>query len=235
MMFCSEEELTSKYAASATDQAPVLDLPLPQEFVWGAATAAYQIEGGASQDGKGPSIWDAFSHLDPSHTSNENGDVACDHYNRVAEDVDLMKSYGLDAYRFSISWSRIIPLGGREDPINEKGIKFYNDLIDRLLALGIQPVATLYHWDLPLELQNRYDGMLNTAEFQADFVNYARLCFSRFGDRVKQWITFNEPYIVSIYGFHSGVLAPGRSSTMGNDSGTEPQGSQRIKIKSKLD
>ncbi|KAH7068348.1 glycoside hydrolase superfamily [Paraphoma chrysanthemicola] len=221
-MFRSEEGLLSKHAAPATDQAPILDLPLPQDFVWGAATAAYQIEGGASQDGKGPSIWDAFSHLNPSRTSNENGDVACDHYNRVTEDIEIMKSYGLKAYRFSISWSRMIPLGGREDPINEKGIDFYNHLIDGLLTEGIQPVATLYHWDLPLELQKRYGGMLNTAEFQADFVSYARLCFSRFGDRVKQWTTFNEPYIISVYGFHSGILAPGHSTTTGNDSRTEP-------------
>ncbi|KAF2993746.1 hypothetical protein E8E13_000905 [Curvularia kusanoi] len=223
-MFLSEEGLLTEYAApaKAAPRAPVLDLPLPKDFVLGAATAAYQIEGGAFQDGKGPSIWDEFSHLEPSRTSNENGDVACDHYNRVAEDVELMKSYGLQAYRFSICWSRLIPLGGRNDPINEKGIAFYNNLIDRLLAQNIQPVATLYHWDLPLELQKRYGGMLNTPQFQADFVNYARLCFSRFGDRVKQWITFNEPYIISTYGFHSGILAPGHSTSMGNDSRTEP-------------
>ncbi|PVH93636.1 glycoside hydrolase family 1 protein [Periconia macrospinosa] len=214
-MFKSDEgaaNASSEVASSVQDS--VGELPLPPDFVWGAATAAYQIEGGVHQDGKGPSIWDVFSHLEPSHTSGQHGDVACDHYNRVSEDVALLASYGVDVYRFSISWSRVIPLGGRTDAINEKGIGFYNDLIDRLLSYNIKPVATLYHWDLPLELEKRYGGMLNTAEFQADFSRYACLCFSRFGDRVKQWITFNEPYIISIYGHHSGVLAPGHHSSV---------------------
>ncbi|KAH8168855.1 glycosyl hydrolase family 1 domain-containing protein [Sarocladium implicatum] len=210
-MFSSEEGVSPAKEIPVPESQPVLELPLPRDFVIGSATAAYQIEGAASQDGKGPSIWDHFSHLEPSRTSGEHGDVACDHYNRVAEDVALMKSYGLEAYRFSISWARLIPLGGRGDPINEDGIAFYSDLIDQLLQHGISPVVTLYHWDLPLQLQERYGGMLNTAEFQADFLRYARLCFDRFGDRVKQWVTFNEPYIISVYGFHSGVLAPGRT------------------------
>ncbi|KAF7556055.1 hypothetical protein G7Z17_g1746 [Cylindrodendrum hubeiense] len=200
----------------------VQELPLPPDFVWGTATAAYQIEGGAFQDGKGKSIWDNFSHSVPSRTNGEHADVACDHYNHMPQDVDLMSSYGVDVYRFSIAWTRLIPLGGREDPVNETGIAFYNDLIDRLVSVNIKPVVTLYHWDLPQSLHERYGGFLNSEEFQADFVRFSRLCFSRFGDRVKKWITFNEPYIISVFGYHSGVLAPGRSTLSGGDSKTEP-------------
>ncbi|CAG7927536.1 unnamed protein product [Penicillium olsonii] len=200
----------------------VEDLPLPHDFLWGTATAAYQIEGGASQDNKGKSIWDTFSHLEPSRTNGANGDVACDHYNRVAEDVDLMASYGVDTYRFSIAWSRVIPLGGRDDPVNEDGILFYNKLIDLLLSRKIIPIVTLYHWDAPQELYDRYGAFLNTSEFKADFERYAQLCFSRFGDRVTKWVTFNEPYIISIFGHHSGVLAPGHNAAGGHDTRTEP-------------
>ncbi|PMD28819.1 glycoside hydrolase family 1 protein [Hyaloscypha variabilis F] len=223
-MFKSEEDVV---VVAVNDESTIYDVPveelsLPPEFDWGGATAAYQIEGGASQDGKGKSIWDTFSHLEPSRTNGENADVTCDHYNRMPEDVDLMASYGVDVYRFSIAWSRVIPLGGRNDPINEKGITFYNDLIDRLRARNIEPVITLHHWDTPQEIYDRYGGLLNTAEFRADFERYARLCFSRFGDRVNKWITFNEPYIISIFGHHTGVLAPGHSKATGYDSKTEP-------------
>lgn len=206
----------------AFEPRPVEELPLPSNFFWGTATAAYQIEGAAFEDGKGKSIWDTFSHLEPSRTNGDNGDVACDHYNRMSEDLDLMASYDVDVYRFSIAWSRVIPLGGRDDEINENGIAFYNKLIDGLLARGIEPIVTLYHWDVPQELYNRYGAFLNTVEFKADFERYAKLCFSRFGDRAKQWVTFNEPYIISIFGHHSGVLAPGHNAANGNDSQTEP-------------
>ncbi|KAH6671009.1 glycoside hydrolase superfamily [Halenospora varia] len=201
---------------------PVEELALPSNFLWGTATAAYQIEGGATQDGKGKSIWDTFSHLEPSRTNGQNADVACDHYNCMPEDVQLMSSLGVDVYRFSIAWTRIIPLGGRNNPINEKGIAFYNELIDRLLACNIEPVVTLFHWDTPQGIYERYGAFLNTAEFKADFEHFARLCFSRFGDRVKKWITFNEPYIISIFAHHSGVLAPGRRTSTDGDSRTEP-------------
>ncbi|KAL4979008.1 glycoside hydrolase superfamily [Aspergillus desertorum] len=197
-------------------------LPLPSTFCWGTATAAYQIEGSPHADGKGPSIWDTFSHLTPSRTNNENGDTACDHYNRVADDLDLMASYGVDVYRFSIAWTRIIPLGGRNDPVKEAGIAFYNRILDGLAARNIEPVVTLYHWDVPAALYERYGAFLDTAEFVADFKNYARVCFEVFGGRVKKWITFNEPYIIAIFGHHSGVLAPGRSTETGGDSSTEP-------------
>lgn len=220
-MFINEEKATVSSKAEGNLK-PADELPLPHDFIWGAATAAYQIEGGVSQDGKGKSIWDAFSHLEPSRTSSQNGDVACDHYNRMQEDVDLLASYGAGVYRFSISWSRLIPLGGRLDPINEDGIAFYSNLIDSLKRRNIEPVVTLHHWDTPLGIEERYGGLLNKEEFQADFKNYARLCFSRFGDRVKQWVTFNEPYIISIFGYHSGILAPGRCTARGGDSSIEP-------------
>ncbi|KAH7041214.1 family 1 glycoside hydrolase [Microdochium trichocladiopsis] len=201
---------------------------LPPNFQLGFATASYQIEGAVATDGRGPSIWDEFCHQTPTRTKNSNGDIACDHYNRLDEDLDLLKQYGADAYRFSISWSRIIPLGGRQDPVNEAGIDFYNRLIDGCLERNITPWATLYHWDLPQALHDRYGGWLDVEESQLDFEGYARLCFERFGDRVKNWITLNEPWIVSIFGYATGINAPGRASQGVNpqasegDSATEP-------------
>lgn len=200
----------------------VEELRLPSNFAWGTATAAYQVEGGTSQDGKGKSIWDTYSHLEPSRTNGENADVACDHYNRMPEDVGLMASLGAEVYRFSIAWSRVIPLGGREDPVNEKGLAFYDDLIDRLLARGIEPVVTLFHWDTPQALYDRYGGPLGTDEFRADFEWYARLCFARYGDRVRKWVTFNEPYIISIFAHLNGTLAPGHCAARGTDTKSEP-------------
>ncbi|KFY80337.1 hypothetical protein V499_00800 [Pseudogymnoascus sp. VKM F-103] len=185
---------------------------LPKDFEWGFATASYQIEGAVDQDGRGKSIWDTFCHLEPSRTKGANGDIACDHYHRFEEDFDLLEKYGAKAYRFSISWSRIIPFGGRNDPVNVTGINFYNRLIDALLSRGITPWVTLYHWDLPQELHDRYGGWLNIEESQKDFEQYARVCYKYFGDRVKNWITFNEPWIQSIFGYAIGVNAPGRSS-----------------------
>lgn len=182
-------------ASSATSSAA----SLPSDFEWGFATAAYQIEGAASEDGRGESIWDTFCHLEPTRTKGANGDIACDHYHRYEEDFDLLSKYGAKAYRFSISWSRIIPLGGRGDAVNEKGIAFYNRLIDALLVRGITPWVTLYHWDLPQALHDRYGGWLNVEESQLDFERYAKICYERFGDRVKNWITLNEPWIVSIF------------------------------------
>lgn len=172
---------------------------LPLHFEWGFATASYQIEGAVAEGGRGPSIWDTFCHLSPSRTKGADGDVACDHYHRYEEDLDLLQRYGAKAYRFSISWSRIIPLGGRDDPLNEEGIAFYNRLIDGLLARGITPWATLYHWDLPQGLHDRYGGWLDVEESQRDFERYARVCYERFGDRVKRWITLNEPWIQAVF------------------------------------
>ena len=172
---------------------------LSKDFTWGFATAAYQIEGAVNEGGRGKSIWDTFCHLEPSRTKNANGDIACDHYHRFEEDFDLLRNYGAGAYRFSIAWSRIIPLGGREDPINEEGVAFYSRLIDSLLRRGITPWVTLYHWDLPQALHDRYGGWLNVGEIQKDFERYARVCYERFGDRVRHWITLNEPWIQAIY------------------------------------
>ncbi len=165
-----------------------------------------------AEDGRGPCIWDTFCHLEPSRTNGANADVACDHYHRYEEDLDLLQTYGAQSYRLSLSWSRLIPLGGRDDPVNEAGVAFYNRLIDALLARGIVPWVTLYHWDLPQALHDRYGGWLDVEQSQRDFERYARLCFARFGDRVRHWITINEPWIVSIYGYATGTYAPGRSS-----------------------
>ena len=172
---------------------------LSPNFEWGFATASYQIEGGVKADGRGPSIWDSFCHLTPTRTKGANGDVACDHYNLYAQDLDLLQRYGAKAYRFSISWSRIVPRGGRDDPVNEQGIAWYGRLIDGLIERGITPWVTLYHWDLPQGLEDRYGGWLDVAEVQKDFERYARVCYERFGDRVKNWITLNEPWIQSIF------------------------------------
>lgn len=184
-------------------------IKFPNDFVWGTATSAYQIEGGHNADGKGPSIWDAFCTIPDRISNGENGNIAIDHYYRFKEDVALLKSLGFKAYRFSISWPRILPEG--KGKVNEEGIRFYADLIDELLANGITPWVTLYHWDLPLALQMERDGWLNS-EIATYFAAYARICFERFGDRVKHWITLNEPWVVSILGYGQGVFAPGRTS-----------------------
>jgi beta-galactosidase len=181
----------------------------PDGFTWGAATAAYQIEGGWNQGGRGPSIWDAFTHTPGKTHQGQTADMACDHYNRVEEDVALMKAMGLKAYRFSFAWSRLLPTG--RGAVNEEGVAFYNRLIDALLANGITPWVTLYHWDLPLALQMETDGLLNpdVADY---FARYAEVCFERFGDRVKHWITLNEPWCSAVLGHGIGYFAPGRVS-----------------------
>jgi beta-glucosidase len=181
----------------------------PKDFIWGSATSSYQIEGAWNKGGKGLSIWDAFSHTPGKTYSGQTGDKACNHYELFREDVRLMAKIGLKAYRFSISWPRILPSGRGE--INQSGIQFYSDLIDTLLEHGIQPWVTLYHWDLPLALQMELDGWLNP-DIADHFANYADICFQHFGDRVKHWITLNEPWVVSILGYGQGVFAPGRIS-----------------------
>ncbi|PCJ92281.1 MAG: beta-glucosidase [Flavobacteriaceae bacterium] len=184
-------------------------IQFPNDFVWGSATSSYQIEGAAAEGGRAWSIWDAHAHIPGRTHNNENGNVACDHYHRYKEDVKLMADLGLKAYRFSISWSRIQPDGQGE--INQEGIDFYSNLIDELLKHNITPWITLYHWDLPLALQTEKDGWLNPdiADF---FATYAEICFKHFGDRVKNWITLNEPWVVAILGYGEGVFAPGRKS-----------------------
>lgn len=140
---------------------------------------SYQIEGAPTADGRGPSIWDTFCEIPNKIADGSSGAVACDSYNRSSEDIELLKSLGAKAYRFSISWSRIIPLGGRNDPINEKGIAFYKKFADDLLDAGIVPMITLFHWDLPDALDKRYGGLLNKEEFVADYTNYAKVMVSR--------------------------------------------------------
>ncbi|CCO32869.1 beta-glucosidase [Rhizoctonia solani AG-1 IB] len=200
-------------------------MPLPSDFLYGYATAAYQIEGGRT-DGKGDSIWDTFVHKEGKITNGETGDIACDSYTHYKEDVALLKQFGATTYRFSISWSRVIPLGGRNDPVNEAGIKYYNSLIDELVKEGIAPMPTLYHWDLPQALEDRYGGWLNKEEISLDFERYARVCFERFGDRVKHWITLNEPWCAASWGYATGWMAPGRTSDRKKnptgDTKTEP-------------
>ncbi len=181
----------------------------PPDFLWGTATAAYQIEGAAQLDGRGPSIWDAFSQIPGKTHQGHTGDVACDHYHRFREDVALLKSMNVQCYRFSISWPRLLPQG--RGTVNEKGVEFYNQLIDLLLENNIQPWVTLFHWDLPLALQMEMDGLLNPA-IATCFADYARLCFERFGDRVKHWITLNEPWCSAVLGHGNGYFAPGRVS-----------------------
>ncbi len=177
----------------------------PTDFLWGAATSSYQIEGAWDQDGRGESIWDRFSRQPGAIKDGSNGDVACDHYNRWRDDIAIMKQLGLQVYRFSIAWPRILPSG--RGAVNQKGLKFYSDLVDELLANAIVPFATLYHWDLPQALQDEGGwAVRSTAEA---FVEYANVITSALGDRVKHWITHNEPWCASILGYQNGEHAPG--------------------------
>jgi len=180
--------------------------PFPADFLWGAATSAYQIEGSPLTDDAGPSIWHEFAHTPGRVHANETGDTACDHYHRYREDVALMKELGLNAYRFSVSWSRVLPEGrGR---VNPRGLGFYERLVDALLECGIQPMLTLYHWDLPAAL-DRLGGWLNPDSAHW-FADYAQLLFRALDDRVKLWVTLNEPWVVVDGGYLHGVLAPGQ-------------------------
>lgn len=181
----------------------------PDNFLWGSATSCYQIEGAWQAGNKGLNIWDVFCHTPGKIARGETGDVACDHYNRYPEDIALMADMGLKAYRFSINWARIQPDG--KGAANPEGIAFYSRLIDELLANGIEPWITLHHWDLPAALQFENDGWLGK-ETTDCYAEYARICFEHFGDRVKNWITMNESWVIAILGYHDGVFAPGRKS-----------------------
>ncbi|KAH9710301.1 Beta-glucosidase 12 [Citrus sinensis] len=200
----------------------------PKEFIFGTAASSYQYEGAAAEDGRGLSIWDTFTHKFPDRTNHgDNGDVAVDFYHRYKEDVKLMKEMNLDAFRFSISWSRILPNGKLSGGVNRKGIGFYNNLINELLSNGLQPFVTLFHWDLPQGLEDEYGGFLSP-HIVDDFSDFADICFKEFGDRVKHWITLNEPHSYSTGGYSEGYGAPGRCSKYKNqacqvgDSSTEP-------------
>ncbi|MFI9642600.1 GH1 family beta-glucosidase [Micromonospora sp. NPDC051925] len=179
----------------------------PAGFRWGVSTSAYQIEGGVDADGRGPSIWDTFAHTPGRVVDGSTGDVACDHYHRHREDVALLAGLGVSAYRFSIAWPRVQP--GGTGPANAAGLDFYDRLVDDLLAAGIDPVATLFHWDLPQPLEDT-GGWLNR-DTAGRFAEYADLTAARLGDRVKLWITLNEPFIHLSLGHGTGEHAPGRA------------------------
>ncbi len=181
-------------------------LGLPADFVLGAATASYQIEGAATEDGRGPSIWDTFSHTPGRVLGGDNGDVACDHYHRMPEDVALMSGLGLDTYRFSIAWPRIQPAGS--GAVERRGMDFYSRLVDELLAADISPWVTLYHWDLPQPLEDA--GGWPVRDTAHRFAEYAALVHDALGDRVRFWTTHNEPWCSAFLGYAAGIHAPGR-------------------------
>ncbi|MGI6668620.1 MAG: GH1 family beta-glucosidase [Acetivibrionales bacterium] len=180
-------------------------IAFPDNFLWGAATAAYQIEGACREDGRGESIWDRFSHTPGMTYNGHTGDIACDHYHRYEEDIEIMKKIGLKTYRFSVSWPRIFPEGKGEP--NEKGINFYKNLVKMLAESGIKPAVTLYHWDLPQKLQDS-GGWANRDTVDC-FVRYARYVFENLGETVPVWITHNEPWVASFVGNWYGDHAPG--------------------------
>ncbi|XP_042489395.1 beta-glucosidase 13-like [Macadamia integrifolia] len=218
---------TNWMVSASHDSASFNRSAFPAGFIFGTASSAYQYEGAAKVDGRGPSIWDVFTHKYPGNIKDHsNGDLAIDSYHKYKEDVMIMKDFGLDAYRFSISWSRVLPYGKVGRGVNKAGIQYYNHLINELLSNGIQPFITLFHWDLPQALEDEYGGFLSPNIID-DFQGYAELCFKEFGDRVKHWITLNEPWSFSYGGYDLGIHAPGRCSkwvgncTSGN-SATEP-------------
>ncbi len=182
-----------------------MDINFPKNFLWGVATASYQIEGASKIDGKGESIWDRFTHTPGKIKNNENGDIAVDHYNRYVDDVKLMSDINMSGYRFSIAWTRIFPDG--KGDINYKGIDFYSRLIDKLLESNIKPMLTLYHWDLPQKIQDI--GGWSNRDTSKLFADYANIIASKYGDKVKFISTFNEPAVFTIHGLVDGYMAPG--------------------------
>ncbi|MFI1730149.1 GH1 family beta-glucosidase [Streptomyces acidicola] len=186
---------------------PVTPVTFPSTFLWGASTSAYQIEGAVREGGRTPSIWDTFSHTPGRTAGGDHGDTAVDHYHRYPEDVALMAELGLDAYRFSVSWSRVQPTG--RGPAVQVGLDFYRRLVDELLSHGIKPAVTLYHWDLPQELEDA--GGWPERDTAYRFAEYAQLVGEALGDRVEHWMTLNEPWCTAFLGYASGVHAPGRT------------------------
>jgi beta-glucosidase len=192
----------------AEDSATLRGLAFPERFVWGTATASYQIEGAAAEGGRTPSIWDTFSHTPGKVIGGDTGDVAADHYNRYRDDAALMAELGVNSYRFSVSWSRVIPTG--VGPLNPEGVDFYSRLVDELLERGITPALTLYHWDLPQELQDA--GGWTARDTSYRFADYAAALAGVLGDRVNFWTTLNEPWCSAFLGYAAGVHAPGHTS-----------------------
>lgn len=179
----------------------------PDTFLWGGSTAAYQVEGAWNEDGRGPSVWDVFSHQNGHIKNGDNGDVACDHYHRYPEDLDLMRDAGFKAYRFSVSWPRVLPTG--EGEVNQKGLDFYKRLVDAALERGVKPMPCLFHWDTPHALELR--GGWTSRETVDRFVEYARLVVGALADRVDTWFMLNEPCVAAIFGYGLGGHAPGRT------------------------
>ncbi|TXC91082.1 beta-glucosidase [Metabacillus litoralis] len=183
------------------------NITFPKDLRWGAATAAYQIEGASTKGGRGLSIWDTFSHTPGKVRNGDNGDIACDSYHRYKEDIQIMKELGIDIYRFSVSWPRIFPEGTGE--INQEGLQYYHNFVDELLANGIEPMCTLYHWDLPQALQEK--GGWNNREVVDAFAHYSKVMFQEFHGKIKKWITINEPWCVSFLSNYLGDHAPGNT------------------------
>lgn len=204
--------LSSHPAASGAGASPeVVEAPgavrFPEGFLWGSATASYQVEGAAAEDSRAPSVWDTFSATPGKVHAGHTGEIACDHYHRFREDVALMKRLNLTVYRFSVSWSRVMPDGVT---LNPAGIRFYSELVDELLAAGILPWLTQYHWDLPQALED--DGGWANRATAEKFVDYARILHEALGDRVRHWTTLNEPWCAAFLGYANGHHAPGRTS-----------------------
>ena len=181
----------------------------PEDFLWGTATAAYQVEGAVREDGRGPSIWDTFSHVPGNVLHGDTGDIACDQYHRLEEDLDLMSELGIQAYRFSVAWPRIQPEGG--GPANRRGLDYYRRLVNGLRERNIVPMLTLYHWDLPQALEDR--GGWTSRETSSRFAEYAGVVYGALGDAVPFWITLNEPWVSAWLGYGMGLHAPGIKST----------------------
>ncbi|KAJ9140194.1 hypothetical protein P3X46_030870 [Hevea brasiliensis] len=220
-------KLESHIALNFEDETTIIRRSkFPSDFLFGASTAAPQIEGSTKGEGRGPSIWDTYmkKHKDKV-IDGSNMDIAIDSYKRYKEDVEHLKNLGVDAHRFSISWTRILPNGTLSSGVNQEGIDHYNNMIDMLVEYGIKPFATLYHFDSPQALQDKYGGVLSRS-FVDDFKDYCEVCFRTFGDRVKNWITINEPLMISQLGFDLGIAPPGRCSDRATceagNSSTEP-------------
>ncbi|AGZ46379.1 GH1 family beta-glucosidase [Actinoplanes friuliensis] len=197
--------MTATVSVESSDEPLASGVRFPDGFVWGAATASYQIEGAVNEDGRGPSIWDTFCRTPGRVHAGHTGDVACDHYHRYVEDVAMMADLGLASYRYSIAWPRIQPDG--TGPVNTRGLDFYDRLTDELIGKGIDPVVTLYHWDLPQSLEDR--GGWASRETAEAFAEYAQIVHARLGDRVRTWTTLNEPWCSAYLGYGSGRHAPG--------------------------
>ncbi|PON65504.1 Glycoside hydrolase [Parasponia andersonii] len=228
LLACSSEVTIPNKDESFSASSSLNRSSFPKGFVFGTASSSYQYEGAANEGGRGASIWDTFVQRYPEKIKDHSSGLqAIDSYHRYKEDVGIMKDIGLDAHRLSISWSRLLPNGRISGGVNKDGIKYYNDLINELLSNGMQPFVTLFHWDLPQALEDAYGGFLSP-KIVADFEEYAELCYKEFGDRVKHWLTLNEPLSFTTLGYGSGTFAPGRCSQWispscgGGDSSTEP-------------